>query len=107
MCNSDTVGAETINRDAVAHADPPGQPQQRILMPITNSGYGIGEKGKYCTEETPLRPISLYGVTKVEAEQAVLDAGQRHQLPAGHGVRHVAAHAHRPAGQRFRLPRRH
>src|SRR4029077_13888618 len=39
------------------------------------SGYGIGEKGKYCTEETPLRPISLYGVTKVEAERAVLDAG--------------------------------
>lgn len=41
-------------------------------MPVTNSGYGIGEAGKFCTEETPLRPISLYGVTKVEAEKAVL-----------------------------------
>lgn len=41
-------------------------------MPVTNSGYGIGEKGKFCTEESPLRPISLYGVTKVEAEKAVL-----------------------------------
>ena len=49
--------------------------QQRILMPITNSGYGIGESGKFCTEETPLRPISLYGRTKVEAEQAVLERG--------------------------------
>ena len=39
---------------------------------MTNSGYGIGEKGKHCTEETPLRPISLYGVTKVQAEEAVL-----------------------------------
>jgi nucleoside-diphosphate-sugar epimerase len=41
-------------------------------MPVTNSGYGIGEKGKFCTEDSPLRPISLYGTTKVAAEQAVL-----------------------------------
>ena len=43
------------------------------MMPITNSGYGVGESGKFCTEDTPLRPISLYGRTKVEAEQAALD----------------------------------
>jgi nucleoside-diphosphate-sugar epimerase len=44
-------------------------------MPITNSGYGIGEAGKECTEESPLRPISLYGRTKVEAEKIALDRG--------------------------------
>ena len=44
-------------------------------MPITNSGYGIGEAGNYCTEESPLRPITLYGRTKVEAEQIALDFG--------------------------------
>jgi nucleoside-diphosphate-sugar epimerase len=49
--------------------------EQRIIYPCTNSGYGIGEKDKFCTEETPLRPISLYGKTKVEAEKAILDAG--------------------------------
>jgi nucleoside-diphosphate-sugar epimerase len=49
--------------------------RQRIVLPNTNSGYGIGEKGAFCTEDSPLRPISLYGRTKVEAEQAVLDAG--------------------------------
>ena len=43
-------------------------------MPVTNSGYGIGEKGKFCTEDTPLRPISTYGITKVKAEEAVLRA---------------------------------
>ncbi|MBV9556518.1 MAG: SDR family oxidoreductase, partial [Pseudolabrys sp.] len=48
-------------------------PQQRIVMPITNSGYGVGEAGKFCTEETPLRPVSLYGVDKVEAEKIVLN----------------------------------
>jgi nucleoside-diphosphate-sugar epimerase len=41
-------------------------------MPVTNSGYGVGEKGKPCTEESPLRPISTYGITKVKAEEAVL-----------------------------------
>ncbi|TAN64715.1 MAG: SDR family oxidoreductase, partial [Magnetospirillum sp.] len=48
---------------------------QRVLMPITNSGYGVGEQGKFCTEETPLRPISLYGVHKVEVEKALLERG--------------------------------
>lgn len=51
------------------------KPGQKIIYPTTNSGYGIGESGKHCTESTPLRPISLYGRIKVEAENAVLKAG--------------------------------
>ena len=46
---------------------------QRIVMPITNSGYGVGEQGQYCTEDSPLRPVSLYGRDKVAAEQIILD----------------------------------
>jgi nucleoside-diphosphate-sugar epimerase len=72
MCERDRVGAETINRDAVKMLCRLASPKQRIIVPITNSGYGIGEKGKFCTEDTPLRPISLYGTTKCEAEAAVL-----------------------------------
>ena len=49
--------------------------EQRIIIPTSNSGYGIGQKDAYCTEETPLRPISLYGRTKVEAERIVLERG--------------------------------
>src|SRR5262245_6581895 len=75
LCDADRVGAETINRDAILTLLKLTGGQQRIMMPVTNSGYGIGEKGKLCTEETPLRPISLYGRTKVEAERAVLDRG--------------------------------
>jgi nucleoside-diphosphate-sugar epimerase len=48
---------------------------QKIIFPTTNSGYGIGQEGIYCTEETPLTPISLYGVTKVQAEKALLNNG--------------------------------
>ena len=42
---------------------------QYVVYPTTNSGYGVGEKGKFCTEETPLKPISVYGKTKVQAEE--------------------------------------
>ncbi|PYS53405.1 MAG: hypothetical protein DMG13_12685 [Acidobacteria bacterium] len=75
MCNNDKVGAETTNRDAVLTLLKLAGSQQRFMMPVTNSGYGIGEEGKLCTEDTPLRPISLYGRTKVEAEKAILDRG--------------------------------
>jgi nucleoside-diphosphate-sugar epimerase len=75
MCNNDKIGAESLNRDAVLTLIKLASKEQRIMMPVTNSGYGIGEAGKFCTEETPLRPITLYGRTKVEAEKAVLDRG--------------------------------
>jgi nucleoside-diphosphate-sugar epimerase len=48
---------------------------QKVFFPTTNSGYGIGEKDSYCTEESPLRPISEYGRTKVEIEKAFLERG--------------------------------
>jgi nucleoside-diphosphate-sugar epimerase len=72
LCDRDPVGARTTNFEAVAMLCRIAAPSQRIIMPVTNSGYGVGEKGKHCTEETPLRPISLYGVTKVQAEAALL-----------------------------------
>lgn len=75
LCNNDKLGAESINHGAVVTLIQLASKQQRIMMPVTNSGYGIGEAGKFCTEETPLRPITLYGRTKVAAEQAVLERG--------------------------------
>lgn len=75
LCDRDTVGAETTNRDAVRMICRLAAPESKILFPVTNSGYGIGEKGKFCTEDSPLKPISLYGRTKVEAERAVLERG--------------------------------
>jgi nucleoside-diphosphate-sugar epimerase len=75
LCNADQVGARTVNVGAVKTLISLLSREQRLLMPITNSGYGVGEPGKYCTEETPMRPVSLYGVTKVEAEKAMMDRG--------------------------------
>jgi len=75
LCARDPVGAQTILADAVKMIIELSSKQQRIIFPTTNSGYGIGEKGKFCNEETPLRPISIYGKLKVEAETAVLNSG--------------------------------
>ncbi len=75
MCDRDQIAATTTNLEAVRDLAKALSPAQRILMPITNSGYGIGEAGKECTEDSPLKPISLYGRTKVEAERAALDRG--------------------------------
>ena len=72
MCDRDPVAAQTTNLDAVALLCRIASREQRILMPITNSGYGVGQKDKSCTEDSPLSPISLYGVTKVKAEELVL-----------------------------------
>lgn len=75
LCKLDEIGARSVNQEAVQALVARTSPDQRVVYPTTNSGYGIGQAGTFCTEETPLRPISLYGVTKVEAEKAVLDRG--------------------------------
>ncbi len=75
LCKQDPIAATTINRDAVQMLVRLASKEHRLLIPTTNSGYGVGEKGKFCDELSPLRPISLYGTTKVEAEEAVISHG--------------------------------
>jgi nucleoside-diphosphate-sugar epimerase len=72
MCDMDQTAARTTNHEAIQTLCRLASPSQWILLPTTNSGYGIGEKNKFCTEESPLRPISLYGITKMKAEETVL-----------------------------------
>jgi nucleoside-diphosphate-sugar epimerase len=75
LCEKNPFEAKAIIVDAIKMILDLRSKNQIIIFPTTNSGYGIGEKGVYCTEETPLKPISLYGKLKVEIEKALLDAG--------------------------------
>ncbi len=75
LCDRDPEAARNTNLGAIQMMIKLSSKNQIMLYPTTNSGYGIGEKGKFCTEETPLNPISLYGTTKSDAEKAVLDRG--------------------------------
>ncbi len=72
ICDRDPVAARSVNLDALKMILELRSREQWVIFPTTNSGYGIGEKDVVCTEETPLRPISLYGRLKVEAERLVL-----------------------------------
>ena len=47
---------------------------KKIIFLMSNSGYGVGEQNKFCTEDSPLNPISLYGKTKCDAEKEVIKA---------------------------------
>lgn len=74
-CRINPSLTKMVNHDAMTLMIKTLSPSQRVLYPTTNSGYGIGEKDAYCTEESPLRPVSDYGRTKVEIEKAFLDKG--------------------------------
>ena len=52
--------------------------KNRVIYLTTNSGYGIGEKNKYCDENSPLKPISLYGKTKCDGEDLVRSKIKNH-----------------------------
>ena len=74
LCTKDPVGARSINFDAIKNIQETRSKNQIVIFPTTNSGYGVGEKGVFCTEETPLRPVSLYGKYKVEIENHLLES---------------------------------
>ena len=75
LSKKDPVAATTVTRDAVISMLKMLKPEQKIIYPNTNSGYGVGEGNSFCTEESPLRPVSLYGKLKVETEQAIRERG--------------------------------
>ena len=71
-CDRDPGLAESINVGAVrgllrCYQGP-------IVMPCTNSGYGVGGEEK-CTEDSPLKPQSLYARLKLQAEREILQSG--------------------------------
>ncbi len=69
-CAADPKLAKEINFDQILNIIKITKGKgKKILYPNTNSGYGLGEGETECNEESPLKPISVYGTTKVEAEK--------------------------------------
>jgi nucleoside-diphosphate-sugar epimerase len=70
LCNKDPIGASTTNKDAIFMMLDNISKEQIVLMPTTNSAYGTGD---FCTEDSPLNPISLYAKDKVQVEKRLMD----------------------------------
>jgi nucleoside-diphosphate-sugar epimerase len=73
-CDRDPGLAQSVNLEAVRLLNGLRSAGQLVVYPTTNSGYGTQTGDLFCTEETPLEPISLYGRTKTQAEAELLQA---------------------------------
>jgi len=73
-CDLDPLMAKSTNLDAIKLINKLRNKNQLIVYPTTNSGYGTKSGDVFCTEDTPLEPISLYGQTKSDAEAELLSS---------------------------------
>jgi nucleoside-diphosphate-sugar epimerase len=73
LCSKMPKETEEINFESIKYLVENLSKNQIVIMPVTNSGYGIGDPEKFCDEDTPLKPISLYGITKVKAEKIIME----------------------------------
>ena len=72
LCEKFKRDAVEVNLKCISFLMKQVTKKHKVIYLTTNSGYGIGEKNKYCDEDSELKPISLYGRTKVEAETIVM-----------------------------------
>jgi nucleoside-diphosphate-sugar epimerase len=84
LCKRFPIEAKQVNQDSSEFLAKNVSNDQLIIYATTNSGYGIGKhtdgKAVHCTENTPLRPISVYGETKCAAEKSIMESGQNISL---------------------------
>ena len=72
LCEKNKKEAISTNFKAIKNILKNLNNNNKLIYLTTNSGYGIGKKNKYCDEESPLKPLSLYGQTKCDAENEVM-----------------------------------
>ena len=73
-CERDPLLARSVNLEAIQLLNRIRSSAQLVVYPTTNSGYGTKTGDVFCTEDTALEPISLYGKTKTQAEQELLES---------------------------------
>jgi nucleoside-diphosphate-sugar epimerase len=78
LCEKFKKDATNVNFNSIKTLCKLVAKKNKIIYLTTNSGYGIGEKNKFCDENSPLKPISLYGRTKCNAENLVRSKNQNY-----------------------------
>ena len=72
LCEKNKKEATSVNFETIKYLSNNLNKKNKVIYLTTNSGYGVGEKNKYCDESSQLNPISLYGRTKVDAEKIIM-----------------------------------
>jgi len=72
LCSRDPFGARSVNHDAIEMMLGLISKDQLVIMPTTNSAYGSGDANNFCTEESPLNPISQYALDKGEVAKKLM-----------------------------------
>ncbi len=73
-CEAEPRLAEEVNHHAVELLISLAGSDRALIYASTGSNYGAVDG--LCTEETPLNPLSHYGVTKTAGELAMIESGQ-------------------------------
>ena len=68
LCEKNPIDAELINYKHIKNICNWKNKEQFVIYPNSNSGYGATDGKSACTEESPMNPISIYGTTKLRAE---------------------------------------
>lgn len=71
-CSREPELAKQVNVDATKALASMVSKDQLVLFGSTGSNYGTLVDG-VCTEESPLNPLSLYGITKTDAERIIMN----------------------------------
>lgn len=72
LCDKYFSEAYEVNYKSIKKLVDKKNNDQIVIYPTTNSGYGKTDGTTECTENSPLNPISHYGITKKNAEEVVL-----------------------------------
>ncbi len=72
LCEKNKKEATSVNLGSIKYLTKTMNKSNKLIYLTTNSGYGVGKKNRFCDESSPLNPISLYGRTKVEAENVAM-----------------------------------
>lgn len=72
-CKKNRKVAEETNYQGTVNVDNARDDSQKLIYASTGSVYGA--LNEICTERSPTNPLSIYGITKLEAEKHVMQSG--------------------------------
>lgn len=72
LCDSQPNNASEINVKSNLFMLKNLSKKQKLIMPTSNSAYGIGDKNNFCDENSKLTPLSKYAKDKVIIENKVM-----------------------------------